>query len=180
MNSFAEFRASILKLKESRNHTVNNSYGVYDGYKYYRKTKPKESQFKLTESQYFAIIREMNTLLMEKLLKGEDILLPLKMGKLELRKFSTSAKIKDDKLVDNYPIDWDNTLKLWYEDEDAKDKKTLVKLVSKETFLLHYNKIYANYKNKTYYGFQFNQKLKKNIKNSIEDGVDAFKLNNYE
>ena len=31
-----EFLNKVRKVKESRNHKVKNSYGIYDGYKFYR------------------------------------------------------------------------------------------------------------------------------------------------
>jgi len=41
------------------------------------------------------------------------------MGTLEVRKRPTRVAIVDGKLVTNLPIDWDATLKLWYEDEES-------------------------------------------------------------
>lgn len=34
-----EFRRSVLKVNQPREHEVRNSYGVYDAYKYIRKNK---------------------------------------------------------------------------------------------------------------------------------------------
>lgn len=67
--SYEEFRGLVNKVKGSRHHKIKNSYGVYDGYKFYRKTKPKESKYILTESQYFSIIRKVNKLLADLLSK---------------------------------------------------------------------------------------------------------------
>ena len=55
-----EFLNKVRKVKESRNHKVKNSYGIYDGYKFYRKNKPNDPKYVLTESQYFAITRKVN------------------------------------------------------------------------------------------------------------------------
>ena len=43
--SYEEFRGLVNKVKGSRHHKIKNSYGVYDGYKFYRKTKPKEPKY---------------------------------------------------------------------------------------------------------------------------------------
>ena len=91
---------------------MNNSLGVYDGYKYYRKNKPDNKQFILSESQYFAIIRKINLHLVDELLLGNDVKLPKSMGTIEIRKRDRKVKLgSDGKLVTNLPIDWDKTLK---------------------------------------------------------------------
>ena len=114
---YDNFRKIVLKLHDNRKHKVKNSYGVYDAFKYYRKIRPKDTKYVLTESQYFSIIRNINNLLIENLLHNNDIKFPLRMGMLEVRKRQTNIKIVDGKLVDNLPIDWDRTLKLCAEDE---------------------------------------------------------------
>lgn len=175
--NYEEFRREILGLNRSRKHKVQNSYGVYDAFKYYRKVKSKDKKYILTESQYFSIIRSVNNLLAQEILKGEDIILPNRMGKLELRKKPTTVKIVNDKLVTNMPIDWDATLRLWAEDEDSYKKRTLIKIEEKEIFFIIYNKHFANYKNKTYYQFSVNKQLKKNLKDVIKQKqIDAFEL----
>jgi hypothetical protein len=68
-----EFRKVILKVDKPRKTTINNSYGVYDAYKYYRKNKPKDPKYILSESQYFAIVRQTNLLLAQELLEQKDI-----------------------------------------------------------------------------------------------------------
>ena len=37
-------------------------------------------------------------------------------------------KFENNKLVTNLPIDWDNTLKLWQEDKEAYNNKTLIRM----------------------------------------------------
>ena len=166
---YAEFRRKVLKLGEKRNHKVKNSYGVYDAFKYYRKIKPKDKKYILTESQYFSIIRNINNLLIENLLQNNDIKFPLRMGLLEVRKRQTNIKIVDGKLVNNLPIDWDRTLKLWYEDEDSFNNKIIIKLEENEIFKVYYNRGKANFNNKSFYEFNINRDLKKRLKQNIKD-----------
>lgn len=170
-----EFKDNIRKIRSSRNHSVKNSYGVYDGYKYYRKNKPKDKMYVLSESQYFSIIRRINELLVEGLLEGHDVTLPCRFGRIELRKRNARVFFDGNKLKSNLPIDWDKTLKLWYEDEEAYRNKTLVKIEEKEIYKLYYNRNIAEYTNKTFYQFNFNRDLKRRLKISIkENGIDAF------
>ena len=170
-----DFMNSVKKVKNHRIHKVRNSYGVYDGFKFYRKTRPKDHKYALTESQYFSIIRSVNKLLGELLINGDDIVLPCRLGRLELRKYKANITIDDKKIRTNLPINWDETLKLWYEDEESFKNRTLVKTEEQEVYKVYYNKIIANFKNKCFYRFKINKELKKCLKKNIKEGkVDAF------
>lgn len=174
---YDNFRKIVLKLHDNRKHKVKNSYGVYDAFKYYRKHKPKDKKYILTESQYFQIIRNVNNLLVDSLLQNNDIRFPQRMGILEVRKRPATIKIVNGKLVNNLPIDWDTTLKLWAEDEESYNKKTLIKLEEDEVFIINYNKKRAIYNNKMYYQFNVNRKLKQRLKELIKNNeIDAFEL----
>ena len=97
------------------------------------------------------------------------------MGRLELRKYDARITFDGEKVKTNLPIDWDRTLKLWYEDEEAYNNKTLVKVEEKEIFKVYYNKQLANYQNMTFYSFNINRDLKRRLKYNIKNGkLDAF------
>ena len=134
---YLNFINSIKRINESRVHKVKNSYGVYDGFKYYRKNKPKEHKYVLNESQYFSIIRKVNKLLGEELINGEDVTLPYRLGRLEIRKYNAKIVIDGKKIRTNLPIDWDRTLKLWYEDKESYKNKTLIKVEEKEIYKIY-------------------------------------------
>lgn len=176
---FKEFRKKVTKSTGTKVHTVTNSYGVYDYYKYYRKNKPKGKKYILSESQYFAIIRQVNELLIEQFLTYSSLTLPERMGTIELRKSNIAPKL-DEKgnLKFNAPIDWDKTLKLWYEDEDSYHNKILVKVSNREVFKVNYNKSKAIYNNKYFYMFRLNRQVKRDLKTRIKDNrIDAFNFN---
>ena len=120
-----EFRKKVLKVSESRVYRVNNSYGVYDAYKYIRKNKWFDIGQPVTEHQFYSIIRRMNNLLADTLIHGHDIELPCRMGTIEVRKYDARVSIEDGKVKTNLPIDWDRTLKLWSEDEEAYKEHSL-------------------------------------------------------
>lgn len=176
MENLVIFKKRIRRLTEHRKHKIRGSLGVYDAYKYYRKNKPKEKKYILTESQYFSIIRQVNNIVADNIANGKEIVLPYRMGIIELRKFNTSIKIGENgEVITNLPIDWDSTIKLWYEDEDAYTKKTLIRFNEQEQFKIVYNKSKANYNNKFFYNIKFHKELKVNLKRNIKKGkVDAF------
>lgn len=170
-----EYRKEVLKVDKPRKTTIRNSYGVYDAYKFYRKNKPKDPQYVLTESQYFSIVRQINLLLAQDLLHQKDIVFPFSMGRLEIRKYIPNVSLKNGKVKSTYPIDWDGTIRLWYEDEEARNKKLILKKKEKEVFRIGYNKSKAMYKNKKYFEFIVNRGLKRSLKDIISQGnFEAF------
>ena len=172
-----DFRKKVLKLDKPRQHKVNNSLGTYDAYKWIRKNKWLDIGRPITEHEFYTIIRQVNNLLAENFLKGRDIVLPHRLGTIELRKYETKMSFNNGKLHTNLPIDWDRTLKLWAEDEEAYKEKMLVKVEEKEIFKVFYNKGKANYNNKSFYEFEVNRDLKRRLKQRIKDGlIDAFKI----
>lgn len=172
-----EFRRQLLKVDKPRKHKIRNSLGTYDAYKYIRKNKWFDIGQPVTEHQFYSIIRRMNNLLAEELLNEHDIVLPCKMGIIEVRKYDARISIKEGKIKTNLPVDWDRTLKLWSEDEEAYKERTLIKMEEKEIFKVCYNRIKANYNNKSFYEFVVNRDLKRRLKQRIKRGnFDAFKI----
>lgn len=173
-----EFRRKILKINGPRKHKINNSFGVYNAYKLIRKNKWFNIGKPISEHDFYKIVRTVNNKLADLLSKGHDINLPCQMGRLEIRKYDAKITLQGDKVVTNLPIDWDRTLKLWSEDEEAYQKRTLIKMEEKEIFKVYYNRGKANYTNKSFFAFDINRELKKKLKKNIKDGrIDAYKLN---
>lgn len=168
---------NIKKVKGPRKHKVTGSNGVYSAYKYIRKNKWFNIGRPLTEHEFYTIVRQVNNLLIEEFLRGFDIELPHKLGKLELRKYEKRISFDGNKIKTNLPIDWDKTIKLWAEDPESYKEKLLVRMEEKELFKIVYNKSKANYNNKSFYDFDVNRDLKKRLKYKIKEGLlDAFSL----
>ena len=172
-----EFRRRILKVNGPRKHKINNSFGVYNAYKLIRKNKWFDIGRPVSEHDFYSIIRTVNNLLADFLSKGHDVNLPCQMGRLEIRKYDAKITLQEGKIVTNLPIDWDRTLKLWSEDEEAYKERTLIKMEEKEIFKVYYNRGKANYTNKSFFAFDINRELKKKLKKNIKEGrIDAYKL----
>ena len=172
-----DFKSQTLHLNNTRVHKINNSLGVYDIYKLIRKNKWLNIGRPLTEHEFYSIIRTVNNYLASSFIEGYTIKFPHRMGQLELRKYDASIKIVDGKVKTNLPIDWDKTLKLWYEDEEAYKQRTLIKMEEKEIYKVYYSKQSARYQNMSFYEFKVNRELKKKIKQEIKEGkLDAFKM----
>ena len=177
-DEYNEFKSSIQHLQDNRTHKITNSLGVYDAYKFIRRNKWLSIPRGLTEHEFYQIIRRVNNYLAEELVNGNDIIFPNRMGKLELRKRNSLPVIdKKGNLKVTYAIDWDSTLKLWYDDEEAFNNKTLVKFPERNIFRVKYNKDSANYENKSFIEFQINRDIKTRLKQKIKNNeIDAFNL----
>ena len=175
--TYEEFKSKVQHLSESRKHKATNSIGVYSAYKWIRKNRWLNIGRCLTEHEFYSIIRKVNDYLADSFLHGNDIKLPHRMGRIELRKYDVRINLDREKVKTNLPIDWDKTLKLWYEDEESYKEKTLVKVEEKEIFKVYYNKQLADYNNQVFYEFNVNRELKKRLKQRIKEGkLDAFIL----
>lgn len=175
--TYDNFKKTVLNVEGPRIHKITNSIGVYDAYKWIRKNKWLDIGTPVSEHDFYKIIRSINEQLILLLLSGGNLQLPQRMGTIELRKRPVVYDIKSGKLKVSAPIDWDRTLKLWYEDEESFNKKTLVKMEEKEIFQIYYNKSKATYKNKSFYQFRPNRDLKVQLKHKLKEGtLDAYNL----
>lgn len=172
---FEEFLKDVKRVKNNRVHKVNNSYGSKDAFAYYRKIKPDKQEYVITDCQYLKIIRLINDSVRDLLVDGGEFVLPERMGLLELRKVENKPRIVNGKLKNTRPVNWNATLKLWYDNPKYKESKLLVREESSHIFRVHYNRNKANYNNKTFYDFLPNRELKVRLKENIKKNkIDAF------
>ena len=170
METLEEFKTAELKRGRKRDFRVTNSFGVYDCYKHIRKNHWYNIGRPVTEKEFYAIIRGINLMLADNLANGISVKFPEGMGMLELRKWERGVSIVDGKLKIGYPIDWQKTWQLWYEDPEAYRSKTLLRNEDKHTYSVRYLKHNANYENKTFYQFVLNRSIKKQLKDNIKNG----------
>lgn len=168
---YKEFSVKLRKADQKKQAKVRNSWGVYDCYKLIRKNGWYNIGRPLKEHEFYAIIRGVNKMLADEIAKGNTFVFPAKMGKLELRKFIPSVRFVNGKLVNTYGIDWRNTIRLWYEDEECRKSKTLVRFESTENYSIRYNKYNATFDNRCFYEFQLNRFIKIAFRENINKGI---------
>ncbi len=170
--SFREFTAEIQKKcgKGRKSCKVTGSWGVYDAYKAIRKHGWYNIGRPLKEHEFYCIIRGINDLLAKELAVGKAVKFPAKMGHLELIKYQVGAKFIDGALKISYPVDWLETMRLWFEDKEAREKKTLLRNESDFVYKIRYNKYDANYENNCFYEFVLNKFIKQALKINIDKG----------
>ena len=171
--TYNDFRINTLKANTKKTFKIRNSYGARDAYRWSVKYK----KIKISESDFREIINTLNKTLQDQLLQGKDIILPNRLGRIEIRKYKTYVGLEGGKLKTNLSVDWKNTLKLWHEDEESYHNKSLVRHETPEKFKILYNKSKAKYCNKVFYSFSPTRDLKLKLKEIINNkGFDALLL----
>lgn len=168
--------------KQKRPHRTKIDYGVND---YYRNFKKENKGTEISRGVFGKVISEYNSFLRNGIsTKGRDIILPKKMGRIELRKSKREVEIDaEGNIVNKLPVNWGETRKLWAENEQAKEKKIKIRFTNDHTdsytFRVTFIRSKANFKNKSIYSIRFNRQLKRDLAKSIFDGkIDAF-VNEY-
>lgn len=169
MQDFEEFRTENIRIGKKK-FRVTNSFGVYDAYKWIRKNKWVGIGRSVTEHDFYAVIRQINKIVAKEIIDGNAFVLPSRMGKLELRKYKRGVSIVDGTLKITYPVDWGKTWRLWYEDEECREKNVLLRDEQKYVYKVYYDKSTANYENKRFYKFTLNRDIKLGLKENIQKG----------
>lgn len=174
MMGYEDFESKVLKRNTKKKFKISGSWGVGDIYRSLRKKGWEGFKKPVKETEFYAVIRKINMLLAELLACGYPVAFPFGMGNLELRKFPGQARIVNGKVKVNYPINWHETLRLWFTDEEARKNRILIRFEQPYIYHIKYNRFKANYPNKCYYEFVLNREIKKALKNNIAEGkVDA-------
>jgi len=156
-------------------------YGMPDYYKYYN----DKYNNKVCSKKYNKIISEFNLEIIN-LIINENI--EYSMNPLHLvigvRKVKRRPRIVNGKLRNTVPIDWKTTKELWQSDEEAKEKKILVRFSNSHTsgyiFSINLIKVGLGFQNKKYYKFKASRKFARDLGERIQDEdkerYDTYKL----
>jgi len=169
--TFTEFSRRIRKACGKHNFKVKNSFGVKDCYNRVRKNKWSDIGMRLTDSQFLAIIREVNMRLADNIVNGITVKFPSGMGKLEARRIEKRPRVtKDGKLKVVNPVDWQSTLRLWYEDEEARKQKQLIRYSGKVGYWIKYSNVLAYYNNRSFYEFAIQRPINHRFNENVKEG----------
>ena len=161
---------------------IKKHYGTKDYYNFFKTTYPL---LKINKSIYNKIIDDFNKQLVNLIIEENlDFKIPHLGSNLGIRKVKNEPRIKDGKLINNTPINWVETKKLWDEDPECKEKKLLVRFLNNHTskfvFRLYFKKYVYPFKNKQYFKFKtvrsFSRLLAKRIKDETKQKYDAYLL----
>lgn len=171
---FKDFLVKVKRAKGKKVFKIKDSFKFRDFYSRFNKAKKRDGRkIIIPIEKYRDIISECNFLLGEELLRTGNIMFPCKMGRLTINKYRVYPELdENDNLIYKAPIDWNKTLKYWYECPEAEKKKILIRVEPGDVFKLCYHRGY--YVNKTVFTFSPMRTLKERLKVLIkEDKIDG-------
>ena len=161
---------------------VNTHYGMRDYYNYFKKNNPT---LDINRTLYSNVISDINNEIVDLIIeKNLNYVLPYLGSSLSIKKVKRIPKIKNNKLFNTAPIDWKTTNELWNSDEEAKEKKLLIRYTNSHTmkyvFRIYFKKYISSFINKQYYSFKpcrtFQRLLGKRINDDTKNRYDSYLL----
>lgn len=166
---------------KQRNHQLKSDYLTKDYYKYYKNKHGGD----VSPILYSKILNAFNSGIIDLVIEHNFIFyIPFLGLELFIKKDKRKPRIVNGKLVNNIPVDWKATNALWKRDEEAKEKKLLVRYNNSHTsgyvFRIYCKKFKSKIRNKNIYKFKpsrkFQRTLSARIKDPNKDNYDAFLL----
>ena len=170
--TFEEYDRQLRRVHDKREVLKPHAYTMRTIYRWYRKSHKNN----MTEKLFDSVIRRVNEKIAEHMFKGEQFKIPHRMGSMELRKVHHKLVRKNGKLSNR--IDWKATREMWYEDEDARNRKILIRYEDTISYQIYYNKFQCNCDNIKFYEIHTTRNLKRKIRRGMEEGeiTDALDL----
>lgn len=140
LNDLNKFMIQVKNANGPRNHIAKNSYDTKDFYRNYIKGLDKNSDLFITERKYGEIIKVTNDIIKERLLDGCQVVFPYGLGSLQIESHENTIKIVNGTIHTSYMIDWNETIKLWFSDNECRKKKTLVRNDNPLRYVVQYRR----------------------------------------
>ena len=144
---------------------------IRSSYKTYKETVSTPVE----EKQYLEIANGYMEFLIQKVLEGEEVTMPARLGTLFIQGVKKNLKFNKDG-IPLLPPNWAATKKLWDSNPDAKATKKIVYCLNEETdgvvYKLHWSKNRVPIENKLYYNFILTRSNKRAIHQQIKQGKE--------
>lgn len=161
---------------------IPSEHGMSNYYKFYKKNYP----YKVEVSTYNNIISDLNKFIVTEIIDNADeFILPHRMGNIKIVKRKQGVKLlPDNTVINNSPPNWKATLDLWEKDEEAKEKKIIVRHKNSHTggyvYTVRHDKYNATFTNKSIMMFKatrdFNRSLNKRIIDYSKEKYNAHEI----
>lgn len=164
------FISSCKNVSKPRKHTATHSFGTFDFYNDYKKEAKKNSAEVIPYLLFSKIVFAINKGIALNLAIGNSVNLMCGLGILEVRKRDISPSIDENgNLKLTSPVNWQATLDLWYEDDEARLDKTLVRIEDPYVYKISWNRSKSKFVNQSYFKLKRCRSLKLLIKEGINN-----------
>ena len=152
-------------MKQSK---IRNSVDTRDIYRQLK--KGNRINRSLSESDFALIVKSLNGLLGEELKEYGVVDLPVNMGKIVVLGFDRKIiKNNAGKIAPNNTPNWKETLKLWNEDNESRENKTLVYHNDERLFKIKFKGEGVHFKNVKSLCFKARRQLREEIRKLIQE-----------
>jgi len=146
---------------------IKTTLNIRSAFKRYKEESEKPVEIK----EFISLSNEYMEFLMNKVIEGEEITLPARMGTMFIQ--GTKKKLAFNKKgIPMLPPNWAATKKLWDSNPEAKQTKKIVYCLNEETDGIVYKVVWSKNRvpieNKLYYNFILTRNNKRNIHKSIK------------
>ena len=149
---------------------------IRSSYKLYKELRNQENKISIVDIKtYIEIANNYNKFLFDKIIEGEEITLPAKMGTMYI--IGSKQKVKfDENGLPLLPPDWTKTLVYWKNNPQAKIDKKVIYCTNEHTNGVRYKILWSKKRimveNKTLYSLRLTRTNKRNISASIKKGKE--------
>lgn len=157
----------------------NHSVGIRDAYTFYRKL----NKHGVLLPEFLDIVTGYAKYIMDRLLDGDTVQLPERLGTLEFSGIKVKPRLDEDGNIKGLSPDWKKTNELWNRCPECKEKKEFVYFFNEHSqgirYKLRWSKKRVFVSNKEFYTFKLSFTNRKRFKDSILNGseylVETFK-----
>jgi|TARA_R100001377_G_scaffold85310_2_gene71539 hypothetical protein len=143
---------------------------IRDSYKLYKESVDNPVDIKT----YVKLSGLYNKFLMNKVLEGETVTLPCRLGNIYVAGRKQKVRFDEDGNVQGLAPDWVGTKKLWESNPEAKEKKQLLYHLNAHTDNVRYKYVWSKkdvlVKNKTLYSLRLTRTNKRAVHKRIIEG----------
>lgn len=148
------------------------SLGMEDSYKLYKKNNKKGVSYKVYRDIFTLYIKY----LVDKLMKGETVTLPERMGALEFVGKKMKPKLDENGNITGLSPDWQKTNELWNRCPECKERKELVFFFNENTqgirYRIKWSKKRVFVENKEFYTFKLSIGNKEKFIDRLRNGQE--------
>lgn len=150
---------------------ITNSYIPREAYRYERKNKYPTIGERVSDPLFLSVIKNVNLVMADELLKGNIVKFPMRMGTLQIGvRDKTTSKNRFGHYVTTKSINWKKTRELWEKEPDLKEKGAVVFSENSAIPKVKFDTSNSNCANHTFYQFRVTLDLMHRAHTLIDSG----------